>query len=104
MTRRTLAAMAVGLGINGAMAAPPTATAELTDATAAARIAQPVQPVQPVLQPDRLPIVRSVIAPPKPKVETNVQPGLDKLEKHERLTDVLRARARAGGTARVVAD
>ncbi len=101
MTRRTLAAMAVGLGINGAMAAPPTATAELTDATAAARIAQPVQPV---LQPDRLPIVRSVIAPPKPKVETNVQPGLDKLEKHERLTDVLRARARAGGTARVVAD
>jgi hypothetical protein len=33
-----------------------------------------------------------------------VQPGLNKIEKHERLTDVLKARKRAGRSDRVTAD
>jgi len=53
---------------------------------------------------DRAPPPRSVVAPPKPKVETVVQPGLNKVQKHERLTDVLRARKRAGGTGLAVSE
>jgi hypothetical protein len=45
-----------------------------------------------------------VVAPPKPPVETIVQPGLEKVHKHERVSDVLKARKRAGGTDRVVAE
>jgi hypothetical protein len=50
------------------------------------------------------PPVRAVVAPPRPLVETVVQPGLHKIEKHERLTDVLKARKRAGRSDRVTAD
>jgi hypothetical protein len=50
------------------------------------------------------PPVRAVVAPPKPTVETIVQPGLGKIDKHERVTDILKARKRAGRSDRVVAD
>lgn len=67
------------------------AVAAVTDAASALR------------RPEPLP-GRPVVAPPKPSVETIVLPGLDKIDKHERLTDVLKARKRAGRSDRVVAD
>ncbi len=72
-------------------AAPaPQAAPVAADAVAAARRPEPP--------------VRAVVAPPRPVVETVVRPGLERIEKHERLTDVLKARKRAGRSDRVVAD
>jgi len=100
MNRPLFAALALGLfGMNAATAA--TAAADAAALTDAQTVRQPA-PV--LLAPDRPLPPRTVVAPPKPRVETVVQPGLDKLQKHERLTDVLRARKRAGGTGLVVAE
>ena len=70
---------------------PPRAATVATDAVSALRRPEP-------------PVVRAVVPPPRPTVETIVQPGLNKIEKHERLTDVLKARKRAGRSDRVTAD
>lgn len=80
MNRRTLAATAIALAMTAAV-------------TPAASQALRVEPA------------RSVVAPPKPTVETIVQPGITKHEKPTRLTDVLKARERAGiGRPAVLSD
>ena len=102
MNRRTLAGTAIALAMTAA--ANAAATTDLPATADLAAAAAPAATAPAALQPDRVQPTRSVVAPPKPKPETIVQPGLDKIEKHERLTDVLRARMRAGGTGRVEAD
>ncbi|MBT2326731.1 hypothetical protein J7E62_30940 [Variovorax paradoxus] len=105
MNRLSLAATAVALALTAASTAaaaaelpdpPDQANPEATDARAAAPAT--------AMQPDRGQPERSVVAPPKPQVETIVQPGETKIHKHERVSDVLKARERAGGTGRVVAE
>lgn len=98
MNRGMFAAAAVSLlALQTAIAAaaeavlPPQAAAVATEAMSAPRRPEP-------------PVVRAVVPPPRPTVETTVQPGLNKIEKHERLTDVLKARKRAGRSDRVTAD
>jgi hypothetical protein len=102
MNRRTLTATAVALALTAAATAAIAADDPATTAAAAAAARAAPQPDRGGS--GRGQPVNGVVAPPKPTVETIVQPGVDKIPKHERVTDVLKARKRAGGTDRVVAD
>jgi hypothetical protein len=98
MNPRTLVATAIVLAVTATSTAA--VSADLPDQAAPAATNARVAPEQP----DRGQPQRSVVAPPKPQVETIVQPGLKKIDKHERVSDVLKARQRAGGTGRVVSE
>lgn len=100
MNRRTLVATAIALAMTAATTAA--VSADLSDQ--AHQAAADARAAGPAAQPEGGQPQRSVVAPPKPQVETVVQPGLKKIDKHERVSDVLKARKRAGGTGRVVAE
>lgn len=100
MNRRTLAGTAIAL----AMMAATTAAVSADQPDQAQPAAVDAREAAPAAHPERGQSERSVVAPPKPPVETIVQPGLKKVHKHERVSDVLKARKRAGGTGRVEAD
>lgn len=102
MILRTLLATAITLAATAAGTAA--LAADLPDqVNPAAADAQAGAPAG-AAQPERGALERSVVAPPKPSVETNVQPGQQRFHKHERVSEVLKARKLAGRSDRVVAE